>query len=315
MTAMREERISYYSDGLRITGDLRFPDSGSGRWPAVVCCHGYSGNPNSHTAGAARALTEAGYLTLTIAHRGFWDSEGPRGRMIPMEQVHDIIDALSYLESRDDVDAGLLGLWGQSFGGSNVTYAAAIDPRVRCMVSLSGIGNGRRWLRSLRPWWQWLELLDRLKEDRVRRATTGESEIVDFFDLMPCDPMNTSYLRGREADFPGWVWQRPLETAQATIDYAPEDVADRISPRAALWIHTELDQIVPVEESVAMYERAKEPKKLVVMRHRGAHYDAYAGEFHDEIMRIAIDWFRQHMSPPAFPSLNAMAIADANAIS
>jgi dienelactone hydrolase len=45
---------------------------------------------------------------------------------------------IDLLESRDDVDAARVGLWGRSLGGHLVVRAAAFEPRVRACVSLSG---------------------------------------------------------------------------------------------------------------------------------------------------------------------------------
>jgi hypothetical protein len=46
-------------------------------------------------------------------------------------------------------EAGL-GIYGTSYGGATVVFVAAIDPRVKCVVSVVGIGNGARWMRSVR---------------------------------------------------------------------------------------------------------------------------------------------------------------------
>jgi len=52
----------------------------------------------------ATAFTEAGYVTLTFDYRGFGTSEGPRWRLIPMEEVEDIRNAITFLQSRPEVD-------------------------------------------------------------------------------------------------------------------------------------------------------------------------------------------------------------------
>ena len=57
---------------------------------------------------------------------------------------------------------------------------------------------------------------------------------------------------------------------------------------------TAADELVLPDESIAMYERAGEPKKLVLLPGR-AHYDVYAGECFAEVMGHATDWFAAHL--------------------
>jgi fermentation-respiration switch protein FrsA (DUF1100 family) len=59
-----------------------------------------------------------------------------------------------------------------------------------------------------------------------------------------------------------------------TLQFNPEWVVDRIAPRPALFITTDNDRLVPPEESVQLYARAGEPKKLVVLKGYG-HYEVY----------------------------------------
>jgi fermentation-respiration switch protein FrsA (DUF1100 family) len=66
----------------------------------------------------------------------------------------------------------------------------------------------------------------------------------------------------------------PLEFIDDTLGFNPEWVVDRIAPRPILFITTDDDRLVPPQESEAMYARAGEPKKLVVLKGFG-HYEIY----------------------------------------
>jgi uncharacterized protein len=68
----------------------------------------------------------------------------------------------------------------------------------------------------------------------------------------------------------------PLEFIDDTLGFNPEWVVDRIAPRPILFITTDDDCLVPPQESEAMYARAGEPKKLVVLKGFG-HYEVYGG--------------------------------------
>jgi dipeptidyl aminopeptidase/acylaminoacyl peptidase len=49
-----------------------------------------------------------------------------------------VTSVCDWLETRDDIDAGRIGLWGVSLGGYYAPRAAAFEPRARACVSLSG---------------------------------------------------------------------------------------------------------------------------------------------------------------------------------
>ena len=95
-------------------------------------------------------------------------------------------------------------------------------------------------------------------------------------------------------ELPGLRTQLSLETAEKTWEYKPEEVVGRISPRALLLIAVEHDQPCPKEEYEAMYARAGEPKKLVVLPGL-RHYDVYQGPGAETTSGLAIDWYRQYL--------------------
>ena len=60
----------------------------------------------------AKALNAAGYVALVFDYRGFGDSEGPRHRLIPQEQVDDARKALEDLGFKVEVNKILGGFFG-----------------------------------------------------------------------------------------------------------------------------------------------------------------------------------------------------------
>ena len=89
-----------------------------------------------------------------------------------------------------------------------------------------------------------------------------------------------------------------LESVEAIIEYRPEQVADRISPRPVLFIHINNDVVVPVEESLNMYEKAREPKKLVIKEGDLHHYDVYKYRnpiVFEEVMTTSLAWYKEYL--------------------
>src|SRR5207237_1652013 len=106
-------------------------------------------------------LNEVGYVVLAFDYKGWGDSEGPRTRLAPYSRVGEVQAALSFLAAQDEGDAERLGIYGTSYGGATVVFVAAIDPRVKCVVSVVGIGHGARWMRSVRRPDEYFDLLER----------------------------------------------------------------------------------------------------------------------------------------------------------
>jgi len=108
---------------------------------SALYCHGNTGNL-TNTAHIMPYLLDAGINMLLFDYRGFGGSEGEKWRLIPLEQIDDIRNAISFFEAQPQVDPERIGLWGTSFGGANAPYAAAVDSRVKAVVGQVGFGDG-----------------------------------------------------------------------------------------------------------------------------------------------------------------------------
>lgn len=293
---MKKQPVAFFSEGVRLVGDLYLPDDiGPGdRRAGVVLCHGYTGVKDLYLPDNARVLTEAGYAVLTFDYKGWGESGGPRSRLAPYSRVADVQAALTFLGARPEVDASRLGLYGTSYGGATVVWTAAIDSRARCVVSVVGIGNGARWMRSVRRPDEWHDLLERGARDRVRRVMEGESEVVAREEILLPDRQSAELAAAARRNNPAAVGRIPLEYVDQTLEFNPEWVVDRIAPRPVLFVTSDDDRLVPPEESAALFARAGEPKKLVVLEGYG-HYEVYAEPAFSQVMSAALDWYRQHL--------------------
>ncbi|HEV2301905.1 MAG TPA: alpha/beta hydrolase [Stellaceae bacterium] len=113
-------------------------------------------------------------------------------------------------------------------------------------------------------------------------------------EILLADRQSAAIGARASAGNPAAVTQVPLEFVDDTLAFNPEWVVDRIAPRPALLITTDNDRLVPPVESEALYARAGEPKKLVVLKGFG-HYEVYEGEAFRQVMDATIDWCREHI--------------------
>jgi uncharacterized protein len=288
--------VTFYSEGIKLVGDLYLPEGltpGEQR-AGVVLCHGYTGVKDLYLPDNAGALNQAGYVALTFDYKGWGESGGPRSRLAPYGRVADVQAALSFLGAQEEADAERLGLYGTSYGGAIAVWTAAVDPRVKCVVSVVGIGHGGRWMRSVRRPDEWVDLLERSAGDRVKRALGGQSEVVNREDILLPDRQSAELAAAARRNNPAAVGQIPLEYVDETLGFNPEWVVDRIAPRPVLFITTDDDRLVPPEESAALYARAGEPKRLVVLGGYG-HYEVYAEPAFSEVMAATLAWYGQHL--------------------
>ncbi|MGE0419489.1 MAG: alpha/beta hydrolase [Acetobacteraceae bacterium] len=293
---MPEEKVDFYSEGVRLSANLFLPDdirTGEQR-AGIVLCHGYTGVRNLYLPDTARALNAAGYAVLTFDYKGWGDSDGPKARLSPYGRVIDSQAALTFLGAQPMVDANRLGIYGTSYGGATVVWTAAIDQRVKAVVSVVGIGHGRRWMRSVRRPDEFADLLERSAADRVRRVMTGASEFVDRAEILLPDRQSAELAAAQRRGNPGAINEIPLEFIDDTLEFNPEWVVDKIAPRPLLLITTDNDRLVPPEESESLYAKAGEPKKLVTLNGWG-HYEVYIGEAFHQVMGATLDWYRRYL--------------------
>jgi dipeptidyl aminopeptidase/acylaminoacyl peptidase len=233
-------------------------------------------------------------MVMTFDYKGWGESAGARSRLAPYSRVADVQAAVTFLGTLPEVDANHLGIYGTSYGGATVVWVGAIDPRVKCIVSVVGIGHGARWMRSVRRPDEWYDLLDRASEDRCQRALTGESALVERSEILLPDRQSAELAAAARRHNPAAVNTIPLEYVDDTLGFNPEWVVDKIAPRPILFITTDNDRLVPPEESEHLYARAGEPKKLVVLKGYG-HYEVYVEPAFSEVMGATLDWYRTYL--------------------
>jgi dienelactone hydrolase len=152
----------------RVTGILlqprSTPSAATRRRPVVICLHGTGGN-KEECVPELRDLAAKGFLGVAIDGRfhgertqlGSYDDAILRayrtGQDHPFlyDEVWDVMRLIDYLETRPDVDSARIGIIGYSKGGMEAYLTAAVDPRIRVVVSALGI-QSFRWALDNGGW-------------------------------------------------------------------------------------------------------------------------------------------------------------------
>jgi fermentation-respiration switch protein FrsA (DUF1100 family) len=298
------EKIMFASEGVECAAYLGLPvGQAQQRRPAVILGHGFGIRKESLVA-EAEHLTAAGFITLAIDYRTFGESAGePRGTLFPLNHVEDFRNALTWLQRRDDVDPDRMGIWGASFGGGVVIMTAALDRRVRAVVAMAPIVNGRRWLNSTWGSARFEQLRDLIEADRLQRYETGVGGRIPLSGAELPAALVTDERSGRRHRESMAQRGRPLlegtpeitiASVEKVIEWEPDRFIDRISPRPLLIVTPGgWDVMHRFEHIIEAYGRAGEPKRLVPLRCE--QMDVYLPPWQDRAIEEATAWFKEHL--------------------
>ncbi|MEY2457583.1 MAG: uncharacterized protein QOK06_2695 [Acidimicrobiaceae bacterium] len=295
---MRRDDVEFDAEGgVKLRAWLLSPD-GSGPHPAVTMAHGYAGVKEHGLERFARVFADSGFVVLVHDHRGFGASGGePRQDVDPWRQIADWRCAISFLESRPEVDSRRIGLWGTSYAGGHAVVLGATDRRLRCVVAqvptISGYEQG---LRRVAP--DAVAALDDSFAEDERAQARGEPPRYEA--IVSADPAVPAAYRGPEAiDFyrqpvPEGIWENTVtvRSTRAARMYEPGIWVGRVSPTPLLMVVGLNDTITLTDLALAAYERALEPKRLELIP--GGHFDPYLSSF-PKSSGAALAWFRKHL--------------------
>jgi hypothetical protein len=91
---------------------------------------------------------------------------------------------------------------------------------------------------------------------------------------------------------PAWRDEVTLRSVEMFLEYEPGAHNTHISPTPLIMVVWIVDHLKVVDEALATYGRALEPKRLVMLP--GGHFDAYLRDFAAS-SGAACEWFREHL--------------------
>jgi fermentation-respiration switch protein FrsA (DUF1100 family) len=297
---MMREDVEFQAEGVTLRGWLYSPDAADGPVPTVVMAHGFSAVKEMYLDRFAEVFADAGLAALVFDNRNFGASDGePRQEIDPWVQVRDYRHAITYVGTRAEVDAGRIGVWGSSYSGGHVLVVGAIDRRVRCVVSQVPLVSGHANFRALVRADFIAGFREQFDADRAARFRGDPPAMVPVVDEDPLAPSAlptpdswTWFTETHESRAPSWRNEVTLRSVEMFTEYEPATYLPWISPTPLLMAVAEGDHLTPTDLAIAAYERAGEPKRLVILP--GGHFDAYVDGF-DEASGAARDWFVEHL--------------------
>lgn len=298
---MRKD-IEFQSEGLQCRGWHYVPDSYAlgQKLPTIVMAHGFSGVKEMLTNYAERFVS-AGLAVLLFDYRYLGDGEGePRGRVLPHTQLDDYRNAISWVSLQTETDPGRIGVWGSSYSGGHVFHLSAFDRRITAAVAQ--VPNICAWRSIIKT--QGVDALRMIQETLAAdRTARYQSQAVNYFPVVaPEGEMSVlatpdayeffvTKVKGRQGK---WINQVTTESIEKMIEYDPTGAIELISPTPLLIVAAEKDTLIPIDQVREVFERVKEPKKLVVVP--CGHFDVYYDDpWHEQAVGAAIEWFVEHL--------------------
>jgi dienelactone hydrolase len=153
------EAVTYATEfGMRVPAILYLPKPlPKGRIPAVIVVDGHGGDKYSwYSYYAGIAFARAGAAVLTYDQAGEGERSSTReshtrehdklaggatmARRLAGLMITDVMQAVSYLASRPEIDPARIGAGGYSMGSFVLALAGAVEPRLRACAMVGG-GN------------------------------------------------------------------------------------------------------------------------------------------------------------------------------
>ncbi|EJY1449997.1 alpha/beta hydrolase [Salmonella enterica subsp. enterica serovar Schwarzengrund] len=277
-------------EGIALT--FRVPE-GNIKHPLILLCHGFCGIRNVLLPSFANAFTEAGFATITFDYRGFGESEGERGRLVPAMQTEDIISVINWAEKQVCIDNQRIGLWGTSLGGCHVFNAAAQDKRVKSIVSQLAFADGEVLVTGEMNELEKASFLSTLNKMAEKKKNTGKEMFVGGTRVLS-DNESKVFFEKVKGQYPEMDIKIPFLTVMETLQYKPAESAAKVQCPVLVVIAGQ-DSVNPPEQGRALYDAVASGTKELYEEADACHYDIYKGAFFERVAAVQTQWFKKHL--------------------
>jgi alpha/beta superfamily hydrolase len=295
------EEVVFFNQDLRFSGTLYLP-KGHQPCPAVVAVHPASAGERTDPFydHLKSELPKHGIAFLVFDRRGSGASGGNFATADFEDLAGDVIAAVNYLQSRTEIDPAKIGLHGTSQGGWIAPIAAARKSDIAFLVAVSasgvspaaqmdyGVGFHLRQdgfdQTAIR---KALELRDLVNE--YFRGHVSREKVAQALSVHEQEPWyERAYLYPSE--------KLPLDITQSKwhyeMDYEPLSVWQEVH-QPILFLFAEVDEWVPIEQSMVNYEKATAHLSDVTLKQiKGTDHlmRIESGKTSKEYLTVLIDW-------------------------
>jgi fermentation-respiration switch protein FrsA (DUF1100 family) len=298
------------SDGKTLAGTLYTPSLAPPPYgtphklPALILAPTFTATQLMGIQNWAKHFTHHLWLAvITFDSRGFGLSKGAGTpyEILPHIQLADIQDAVTFAALHDLIDSSKIALWGSGLSGGHVLHVAAVDKRVKAVISQTPMVNGWVTLSRRVRYDEMPKILERFAADRIARCEGKEPEYVPVVSNVPTEicalpggesfaHFNVTRKMVETNEGEGWANKVSLRSLEALRGYTPEALMERISPTPLLMVVTRDDRVCGADLALEAYQRALEPKEVRFVD--GGHYSVYTGERFEGLVEGEVTWLK-----------------------
>ena len=265
---MKEEDISFYSDGHKLYGSIYIPEVEKSD-KLFLTCSGFMGLNNIHPARFARGLTEKGHVCAGFDFRGFGKSDGSPSHVILDEQIRDITNLITYLKNMESLKDKKIVLIGWGMAGGLIFKSAKISPEISGLISCNGFFNNRRVQKSLRGEKGWNEFYAWYMEEQRKEIQNGEEKEYMPFDFYPLDEVTKGYVYNVLYKNPDFDRKVKIGFAQSLISFSIEENDSFYKDIPLLIAHGDQNKLHPIEEANSLMDNYQGNKELYWIKDAG----------------------------------------------
>ncbi|MDL2303105.1 alpha/beta hydrolase [Dysgonomonas sp. OttesenSCG-928-D17] len=279
------EKVSFYNRmGIQIVGDMYMPKGIDKirKHAAIIVGHPYGGVKEQSSGLYAQTLAEKGFVTIAIDLSYNGESGGqPRHISTPEGYIEDFMATVDFIGTREFVDRERIGVIGICGSGGFAVSAAAIDPRMKAIATVSMYDMGRATRQGLNDAIteeQRQQTLSQIAEQRWRQFEGDPTQYrygTPAFIDENTDPVSREffeYYRTPRGQHPDATTAMSITSNSALMNFFPFQMIETISPRPLLFIAGETAHSRYFSEDA--YTLAAEPKELYIVPKAG-HVDLY----------------------------------------
>lgn len=287
-------KVDIYSAGTRMSGTVFVSKSAPAgeKLPTIVMAHGWGGVAVLLRPEAV-AFAQAGYLVLTFDYRGWGASDSRviltrpappnppnhkftaevqevREVVDPLDMADDWLAAINWVVGEPQCNANRIGLWGSSFSGGLVVWAAEHDQRVKAIHSQVGSLDSRGLNGSLKD-----QELERKQATARARGELGYPAPL---------AIEIGQLRGA-----------PIR--ERFLSYAPVEDVNKAPLCAMQFVIAEKEELFDNRlNAIKAFNDFNGPKKNLVTIPGIPHYGIYTTARQDAL-KLAMAWYDRYLKP------------------
>jgi len=230
----------------------------------VIVCHGHTGTKERNFIPAlCSELNKNGYNAFRFDFSGNGESDGKFEESTHSKEVEDLKSVIDYFSGKGFEQIALIG---HSMGGVVCILETSTDKRIKLLVSIAGSAYPERFRQRF------------IKKKRITEGELeeelNEKEFIDWYKEKAGKRFN---FKMSKTFFEDIKKHKPIE--------AVKNIKCPV-----LLIHGDKDETIDVSESKEIYQKANQPKDLIIIKNGDHTFDDIG--IRDEMIKKLINWLK-----------------------